>query len=74
MIINDNNYKDQIQKYCQHNFKTKTYYEYLRKDDNNIFYCNLIVNDITITGEGKTKKKAEQDASKKTLIYYNVLT
>ena len=74
LIINDNNYKDQIQKYCQHNFKTKPQYEYLRKDDNNIFYCNLIVNDITITGEGKTKKKAEQDASKKTLIYYNVLT
>ena len=74
LIINDNNYKDQIQKYCQHNFKTKPLYEYLRKDDNNIFYCNLNVNDITITGEGKTKKKAEQDASKKTLIYYNVLT
>ena len=74
IIINDNNYKDQILKYCQHNFKIYPQYKHIRKDDDNTFYCNLIVNDITITGEGKTKKKAEQDASMKTLKYYNVLT
>ena len=43
------------------------------KDENNIFYCQLIVNDIVIDGQGITKKKAEQDASKNTLKYYNVL-
>jgi len=58
LIINDNNYKDQIQKYCQHNFKVKPEYMHTRKDVNNIFYCNLIIKDITIEGEGKTKKKA----------------
>ena len=72
LIINDTNYKDQILRYCQHNFKVNPNYEHIRKE-NNTFYCNLLVNDITITGEGVTKKKAEQDASKKTLQYYNVL-
>ena len=72
MIINDTNYKDQILRYCQHNFKVNPNYEHVRKE-NNVFYCNLLINDITITGEGITKKKAEQDASKKTLQYYNVL-
>ena len=74
LIINDNNYKDQILKYCQHNFKVYPKYDHVRKDENNIFYCQLIVNDIIIDGLGITKKKAEQDASKNTLKYYNVLT
>ena len=72
IIINDTNYKDQILKYCQHNFKSYPTYSHVRKDED-IFYCNLSVNEITITGEGKTKKKAEQDASKKTLQYFKVL-
>ena len=69
------NYKDQILKYCQHNFKEQPKYNHIRKDDNNIFSCQLSINDIVITGYGGTKKKAlEQDASKNTLKYYNVLT
>ena len=40
----------------------------------NIFFCQLIMNEIVIDGQGLTKKKAEQDASKNTLKYYNVLT
>ena len=72
IIINDTNYKDQILKYCQHNFKSYPTYSHVRKDED-IFYCNLSVNEITITGEGKTKKKAEQDDSKKTLQYFKVL-
>ena len=72
IIINDTNYKDQILKYCQHNFKVYPKYSHIRKDED-IFYCNLNINEITITGEGKTKKKAEQDASKKTLQYFKVL-
>ena len=71
IIINDTNYKDQILKYCQHNFKVYPKYSHIRKDED-IFYCNLNINEITITGEGKTKK-AEQDASKKTLQYFKVL-
>lgn len=74
IILNDTNYKDQILKYCQHNFKEHPKYNHIRKDDNNIFSCQLSINDIVITGYGGTKKKAEQDASKNTLKYYNVLT
>ena len=72
-ILNDNNYKDQIGKYCQHNFKKNPNYEHLRKD-NDIFVCNLLINDIIMEGFGKSKKKAEQDASKKTLRYFNIIT
>tara|TARA_A100001015_G_scaffold298904_1_gene382268 strand:+ start:206 stop:1000 length:795 start_codon:yes stop_codon:yes gene_type:complete len=74
IIINDTNYKDQILKYCQHNFKTQPSYNHIRKDDNNIFSCELKINDITINGYGATKKKAEQDASKNTLKFFNVIT
>ena len=66
LIINDTNYKDQILRYCQHNFKLILIMNILEKK-NNTFYCNLLVNDITITGEGNTKKKAEQDASRKNI-------
>ena len=55
-------------------FKVYPKYDHVRKDENNIFYCQLIVNDIIIDGQGITKKKSEQDASKNTLKYYNVLT
>ena len=76
LIINDNNYKDQILKYFQHNFKKHPKYEHTRKDEtNNIFYCNLIFEDkIICEGHGNTKKRAEQDVSKNALKYYNVLT
>lgn len=74
IIINDTNYKDQILKYCQHNFKTQPIYNHIRKDDNNIFICDLKINEVTISGYGSTKKKAEQDASKNTLKYFNVIT
>ena len=39
IILNDTNYKDQILKYCQHNFKEQPKYIHIRKDDNNIFSC-----------------------------------
>ena len=69
IIINDTNYKDQILKYCQHNFKSYPKYSHVRKDED-IFYCNLSVNETTITGEGKTKKKQNKMPLKK---LYNIL-
>ena len=76
LIINDNNYKDQILKYFQHNYKKASRYEHCRKDETtNTFYCNLIFEDkIICEGKGNTKKRAEQDVSKNALIQYNVLT
>ena len=46
---------------------------FLIKEDN-IFHCNVIKEDIIISsGKAESKKKAEQLASKNTLIHYGVL-
>ena len=73
-ILNDNNYKDQILRYFQHNFKVHPTYRTNRNDENNLFICKLFKEQEYIqSGKGSTKKKAEQDASKNSLIFYHVL-
>ena len=73
-ILNDNNYKDQILRYFQHNFKVHPTYRTNRNDENNLFICKLFKEQEYIqSGKGSTKKKAEQDASKNALIFYHVL-
>ena len=72
--LNDTNYKEQISKYLQHNYNTYPTYTHTEKD-NDMFSCHLIFDkNIISTGYGKTKKKAEQNAAYKSLIYYNVLS
>ena len=78
IIIKNNNYKDQIIKYLQHNFKENPKYvinkNYDINADENFFYIDLMFKDKIISrGEGKSIKKAQQDASKNALIHYNVL-
>ena len=75
IIIKDNNYKDQILRYFQHNFKIHPIYRTDKNEDNNVFHCKIFKEDECIqTGEGNTKKKAEQNASKNALIYYHVIS
>tara|TARA_A100001015_G_scaffold39177_1_gene43046 strand:+ start:877 stop:1665 length:789 start_codon:yes stop_codon:yes gene_type:complete len=74
IIIKNNNHKEQIIKYLQHNYKENP--KYIDKDvlNDNIYRCELhFQNKIISRGEGKSKKKAQQDASRNALIYYNVL-
>jgi len=72
IILNDTNYKDQLQRYLHGRFKT--YPNYVVEPHNDIYKCNIIVNSEHISeGIGETKKKAEQNASKNTLIHYGVL-
>ena len=74
-LLIDNNYKDQISRYFQRNFNdgSRPIYKHTKKDD--IFYCELYHKDkLLIQGEGISKKKSEQDVSKKALIYFNVIT
>ena len=74
-LLIDNNYKDQISRYFQRNFNdgSRPIYKHTKKDD--IFYCELYHKDkLLIQGEGVSKKKSEQDVSKKALIYFNVIT
>lgn len=74
LILNDTNYKEQISKYLQHNHNSYPTYTHNEKDKD-MFSCQLIFDkNIISTGFGKTKKKAEQNAAYRSLIYYNVLS
>jgi len=72
-ILNDNNYKDQILRYFQHNYKIHPSYK-TEKDENNTFICKIFKDHEYIqSGKGSTKKKAEQDASRNALVFFHVL-
>jgi ribonuclease-3 len=78
IIVRDTNYKDQILRYLQHNFKESPKYEHISNDTGNsdkMFECKLLHKGATIcTGKGHTKKKSEQNAAYNALIHYNVIT
>ena len=70
----DNNYKDQILRYF-HELKWQSPKYKLISCENKIFNVSLLDNsgnEFTF-GTGKTKKEAEQEASKNALNYFNVL-
>ena len=72
IILNDTNYKDQLQRYLQNRFKEYPKYEIIEEDDH--FICKVKKgNEIISEGNGNTKKKAEQNAAKASLIHYGVL-
>lgn len=74
-IIKNNNYKEQIIKYLQHNFKENPMYiDKEDEHDDNLYFCELMFqNNVISRGQGKSKKKSQQDASKNALVHYNVL-
>ena len=74
LIMNNKNYKEQIMKYLQHNYNSNPTYEHFSvKDD--IFKCKILHGTrLLAIGEGKTKKKAEQDAARRALVIGNVLS
>jgi ribonuclease-3 len=82
LISKDNNYKDQILRYFQHNFKVHPKYETLKHESGGSegssksgFECKIIKeNEVIEVGYGSTKKKAEQDASKKALQKFHVIS
>ena len=80
VILNDNNFKDQILRYFQHNYKTYPKYVTDKNENNNLFHCKIFREDnekkqlFICSGEGKTKKKAEQNASKNALIHYRIMS
>lgn len=72
IIVVNTNYKDQLLRYFQSNFKTYPIYETL--EENGSFKCNVYNGDLLIeTSQGDTKKKSEQNVSKRALIYYGIL-
>ena len=76
IILNDTNYKDQILRYFQHNFKVYPTYNHIPKlEDEGEFKCEILKEQsIICIGVGKTKKKAEQNASYNALVSFNVLS
>jgi ribonuclease III len=76
LILNDTNYKDQLLRYFQQEFGHPPKYkgimvEGVSKD--RVFTVGVLDSDgeVIIQGSGKSKKKAEQDASKNALIHFN---
>ena len=76
IILKDTNFKDQILRYFQHNFKVYPTYHHIDKlEGEDEFKCEILKEDeIICIGSGKTKKKAEQNASYNALVIFNVLT
>ena len=73
IILKDTNYKDQVSRYFQQTFNIYPKYETNKYES--IFKSQLFHGDKLITiGSGNSKKKAEQDVSKNTLIHFNVIT
>ena len=73
IILKDTNYKDQISRYFQQTFNV--YPKYKTEKYENIFKSSIFNEEnIIATGSGESKKKAEQDVSKKALIHFNVIT
>ena len=75
VLLRDNNYKDQISRYFQRIYDdgSRPIYKHIKEDGK--FYCELYHKEkLLIKGEGISKKKSEQDVSKKALVYFNVLT
>ena len=79
LILNDNNFKDQLLRYFQHNFKVYPKYVTQKNEEFNNFECKIYRKDkdtdmYVCNGQGNTKKKAEQNASKNALIHYRVMS
>ena len=73
IILKDTNYKDQISRYFQQTFNVHPRYKTEKYE--NIFRSSIFNNDILVDiGSGESKKKAEQDVSKKALIHFNVIS
>lgn len=78
LILNDNNYKDQILRYLQHKFSIYPEYITIKNEENNIFESTIYKGNPSdktkiVSSVGGTKKKAEQEVAKYALIYYGLL-
>jgi ribonuclease-3 len=78
LILNDDNYKDQLMRFYQKNFNGKfpLYNKISYDDDLKIYHMGVIhpiTNNIIGTGKAQSIKKAEQFAAKQGLKYFNVL-
>lgn len=79
IILNDTNYKDQILRYYQATFSHPPKYKEIMVEGlgrDRVFTVGILDSDgeVLLQGTGKSKKKAEQDASRNALIHFGVLS
>lgn len=78
LILHDTNYKDILLRYYQHTFQITPKYKEIKVDGpvhQRMFTMGVMDKNGKVigTGEERSKKKAEQFASKQALLYYNQL-
>ena len=78
LVSNDTNYKDRLLRYYQQTFQITPKYEMISHEGQpheRIFRMSVLDKngEVLAIGEGRTKKKAEQMASRKALIYYGLI-
>jgi len=78
LILHDNNYKDILLRYYQHNFQITPKYKEIKVDGpahQRMFTMGVMDKNGKVIGVGeeRSKKKAEQIASKNALLYYGQL-
>ncbi len=78
LILNNTNFKDILLRYFQQTFQITPKYQLISQEGQHherIFRMSVLDKQgvVLTVGEGRTKKKAEQDASKKALIFYGVI-
>jgi len=75
ILMTDTNYKDQLCRYFQQIDKGESRPIYKHNKVENIFHCELFYKEkLIMKGNGISKKKSEQDVSRKALIHFNVIT
>lgn len=67
-IMVDDNFKDQLMRYCQTNRFDLPFYNCVTGDDNTFYVTIFIQNHEFGRGTGKTKKQAEQNAAYNSLL------
>ena len=73
LILNDYNFKDQLMKYFQQEFQTNPKYQ-SNCDSEKVYHADVLLNgEVIESGEGETRKKAEQDACRRALIKYGCI-
>jgi ribonuclease III len=78
LINNDTNYKDQLSKFYHSEYKISVTYKHIAcetEGNHNNFVVDVVRGDgeVIARGEGKTKKKAEQNASRNALANLNLI-
>ena len=78
LVANDTNYKDRLLRYFQQTFQITPKYQMISQEGQpheRVFRMSVLDKDgeVLAIGEDRTKKKAEQMASKKALIYFGMI-